>query len=287
MSKLDERLEAVRVEYGLRQDDFWELPQAKGRWCIKHSALEIVAAKAGIVFEPPIVLEADGANGVAAVCVTGTYKDRKVWSIGEASPKNTKNSYVWAICEKRAVDRVILKLVGIHGLLYSDTEIEVDSAGETGNGPRTASEPVPDTVAKLIFPIFQSDLRASATQEQLDGVWNRWLSTTVEWSDGMQGHCHEAKREMQEYMDGHDGDARNFVRDTIAGELRAAVSMEDLDGRRSKFRDAFMKLGKEQKDHLAKVVTEMTKSLSTPPTAAESLDRLAEAEKMAKIGNTL
>lgn len=103
----------------------------------------------------------------------------------------------------------------------------------------------------------------------------------------MQGHCHEARREMQEYMDGHDGDARNFVRDTIESELRAAISMEDLDGRRSKFRDAFLKLGKEQKDHLAKVVTEMTKSLSTPPTAAESLDRLAEAEKMAKIGNTL
>lgn len=121
---LDPRIEAIRKEYGLSTDDFWKLPQGRDTWCVKHAALEIVAAKAGIAFDPPTIVEADGAAGVAAVCVTGRYKDRAIWSIGEASPKNSKNAYPWAMAEKRAVDRVVLKLVGIHGLVYSDAEMD-------------------------------------------------------------------------------------------------------------------------------------------------------------------
>ena len=119
---LDPRIEALRKEYDLRKDDFWELPQKRGSYCIKHSALEVVAAKAGVVFDTPQVLEANGVNGVAAICVRGTMGDRSYWSIGEASPKNNKNAYPFAMAEKRAIDRVVLKLVGLHGLLYSEEE---------------------------------------------------------------------------------------------------------------------------------------------------------------------
>jgi len=119
---LDPRIEALRKEYDLRKDDFWELPQKRGSYCIKHSAIEVVAAKAGVVFDPPQVLEANGVNGVAAICVKGTMGDRSYWSIGEASPKNNKNAYPFAMAEKRAIDRVVLKLVGLHGLLYSEEE---------------------------------------------------------------------------------------------------------------------------------------------------------------------
>ena len=37
------------------------------------------------------------------------------WSIGEVSPQNTSNKYIYAMAEKRAIDRVILKLLGVHG----------------------------------------------------------------------------------------------------------------------------------------------------------------------------
>lgn len=121
MSK-DPRIAALQKEYDLRDGDLWELPQKRGSYCIKHAALEIVAAKAGVVFDPPQVLEANGANGVAAICVRGTMGNRSQWSIGEASPKNNKNAYPFAMAEKRAIDRVILKLVGLHGLLYSEEE---------------------------------------------------------------------------------------------------------------------------------------------------------------------
>lgn len=123
---LDPRIETIRAQYGLSGDDFWELPQKKGTWLVKHSALEIVAAKAGIRFDMPQVLEAKGAEGSAAVCVRGELGDRWEWSIGEANPKNSKNSYPWAMAEKRAKDRVILKLSGIHGLVYSEEEMSGD-----------------------------------------------------------------------------------------------------------------------------------------------------------------
>lgn len=123
---LDPRIEIIREKYGLDKADFWELPQKKGTWLVKHAALEIVAAKAGILFDMPQVLEAKGAEGSAAVCVRGELGDRWEWSIGEASPKNSKNSYPWAMAEKRAKDRVILKLSGIHGLVYSEEEMAGD-----------------------------------------------------------------------------------------------------------------------------------------------------------------
>ena len=48
--------------------------------------------------------------------VMGHMGDKSEWSIGEVSPHPTsKNSYPYAMAEKRAKDRVILKLVGLHG----------------------------------------------------------------------------------------------------------------------------------------------------------------------------
>lgn len=133
---LDPRIEIIREKYGLDKADFWELPQKKGTWLVKHSALEIVAAKAGIRFDMPQVLEAKGAEGSAAVCVRGELGDRWEWSIGEASPKNSKNAYPWAMAEKRAKDRVILKLSGIHGLVYSEEEM-------TGEDRQPSTAPLP------------------------------------------------------------------------------------------------------------------------------------------------
>jgi hypothetical protein len=123
---LDPRIETIRETYGLSGDDFWELPQKKGTWLVKHSALEIVAVKSKLWFSPPQIVEANGADGYVAVCVSGTLGERVEWSIGEASPKNSKNAYPWAMAEKRAKDRVILKLTGIHGLVYSEDEMSGD-----------------------------------------------------------------------------------------------------------------------------------------------------------------
>jgi len=103
-----------------------------GTWVVKHKALEKVASTYGISFNDPVVIETDIKNKSVALMVRGErsfkIKDsdkivtRSEWSVGEASPYNTKNIYPYAMAEKRAKDRVILKLIGISGDVYSEEE---------------------------------------------------------------------------------------------------------------------------------------------------------------------
>ena len=101
----------------------------RGTRVILHKALEKIAAKKGIEFYEPVHLVTDPANKQVAIQVTGTMQDakgqlKKEWSIGEVSPANCKNAYPFAMAEKRAKDRVILKLAGLHGYVYSEDEAE-------------------------------------------------------------------------------------------------------------------------------------------------------------------
>jgi hypothetical protein len=97
-----------------------------GTWVIYHKSLERIAAKASIKFPPEEtrVLEANGANGCAALMVVGQMGDHTEWATGEASPSNNKNSFAYAMAEKRGKDRVILKLVGLSGEIYSEEEAD-------------------------------------------------------------------------------------------------------------------------------------------------------------------
>ena len=95
-----------------------------GTRVILHKALEKIAAKKGIAFDAPVHLVTDPANKQVAIQVTGRLGDMEAWSIGEVSPANCKNAYPFAMAEKRAKDRVILKLAGLHGYVYSEDEAE-------------------------------------------------------------------------------------------------------------------------------------------------------------------
>jgi hypothetical protein len=194
---MDERLKAIKDEYGLEATDMWQLPQNK-QWLIKHAALEVVAAKAGIVFDMPEVIERDSAAGIAVICVTGKWKDRVEWSFGEASPKNSKTGYPWAICEKRAKDRVILKLIGIHGLVYS--EDEMSDADE--RPARAAAAPATKVLVKDQRDIdkdLRAEIDACATVEELERLWRSALFKTElaklkpDWHEAMITHASEHK----------------------------------------------------------------------------------------------
>lgn len=168
MSKLDPRIEVIREKFGLDASDFWELPQKKGTWVAKHSALEVAAAKAGIEFDNPIIIEANSEAGIAVVSVRGNVAGndgvlRGEWSIGEASPKNNKNAYPFAMAEKRAKDRVILKIIGIHGLVYSEDEM-------SGSG----IEELPKQLVKdsrAVEKEMRSEVDACATVAELEMLW--------------------------------------------------------------------------------------------------------------------
>ena len=91
-------------------------------WIIFHRYCEQIAAKAGIVIDPPAVVK-DGPEEVV-LFITGRLGHAKEWTYGEASTKNTQIPYLWSMAEKRGKDRIILKLAGFHGMVYSEFETE-------------------------------------------------------------------------------------------------------------------------------------------------------------------
>ncbi len=95
-----------------------------GTFVLLHKALERVAAHKNITFDPPTVIESDIASKSVVIVVTGHLGDKSEWSFGEAATYNNKNAYPFAMAEKRAKDRVILKLVGLHGHVYSEEEAD-------------------------------------------------------------------------------------------------------------------------------------------------------------------
>jgi hypothetical protein len=83
---------------------------------------------------------ADQAGKNVAICVTGRLGATACeWSIGECAPYNNKNSYPFAMAEKRAKDRVVLKLLGLHGEIYSEDEAE-DFKPQQNNAPLVVEE---------------------------------------------------------------------------------------------------------------------------------------------------
>jgi len=95
-----------------------------GTYVLLHKTLERVAAEEGVKFNSPEILVNDIENKRVAILVSGSLNGREEWSIGEAAEYNNKNTYPYAMAEKRAKDRVILKLVGLHGDVYSEDEAD-------------------------------------------------------------------------------------------------------------------------------------------------------------------
>lgn len=113
---------AFMEKYGVESDEIWEVHGTT--WVVKHKALERVAAEVGIVWEKPELKVCDMEKGLIAILVGGKLGEHTEYSFGEASPKNNKNAYPIAMAEKRAKDRVILKLLAAHGDLYSEEEAD-------------------------------------------------------------------------------------------------------------------------------------------------------------------
>ncbi|TGD95444.1 trna delta -isopentenylpyrophosphate transferase [Methylobacterium nonmethylotrophicum] len=106
--------------------------RVQGTAVIYHKALERIAVQARIRFDAPVIVRAERDEAVILVTghMPGPNGDRTEWSIGEAligvnyRVSGRQAAYVFAMAEKRAKDRVILKLAGLHGLLYSEDEAD-------------------------------------------------------------------------------------------------------------------------------------------------------------------
>ncbi len=141
MGRPSKAIEDFRAKYGVDADEIWEVHGTT--WVVKHKALERVAVEQGIVWLRPSVQVCDLANKIAVICAFGRLGEREEWSFGEASPANNKNSYPVAMAEKRARDRVILKLLIGNGL-YSESEAEeFDGRGRITPDGFDPAAPVP------------------------------------------------------------------------------------------------------------------------------------------------
>ncbi len=123
--RIDPLIQAVLDKYGLPKTALWD---CHGTLVMYHKYVEQVAATAKIMFGVPTVIEGSAEKGIVALLVSGQIHDgadtRTEWSIGEAAPNNNKNAYPYAMAEKRAKDRVALKLLGLHGLVFSEEEAD-------------------------------------------------------------------------------------------------------------------------------------------------------------------
>ncbi len=131
MSSTDNKIAEVLAKFGE--------PMAGNVWRVQnnaviyHKTLERIAAQAKIRFDLPTFIRAE--TDEAVLMVVGHMADRSEWSIGEAvmqggnHPGNYRVSgkqaaYPYAMAEKRAKDRVILKLIELHGYVYSEEEAD-------------------------------------------------------------------------------------------------------------------------------------------------------------------
>lgn len=161
VKKLDPHLLEVLTKYGERPEDaLWD---CHGTWVAYHKAIERIAARAGVVFDMPQIIEANSEKKTVAIAVRGNMGERSEWSFGEAAPSNNKNSYPYAMAEKRAKDRVVLKLVGLQGLVYSEEESDdFKSEPEPQKPVSSASLKKPDENGqdawKRIMTSFDNDM---------------------------------------------------------------------------------------------------------------------------------
>ena len=194
-------------KYGVASDEVWPVPGGKS-YAVKHAALERIAFQHNINFGPPQIVEANGADGVVAMGVSATMADVATWSIGEAAPKNNRNAYPWAMAEKRAKDRCILKLLNLHGTLYSEDEaddfkrqekgdlIPANNQTFTGNGKPKASNAIKKESPARWGEIVDM-MRSASSLDELQEVGGMVKGEVANWPDNWRSLLADEYHECQ------------------------------------------------------------------------------------------
>ena len=108
-----EQLNALYHKYKLTTEDIFKNP-SQGWTIITRGGIDKVQAAAKIKVQYEVISH-DLENIVIKAIGTNEAGDY-IETFGESSPKNTRNGYPFAIAEKRAMSRVVLKLSGLYGL---------------------------------------------------------------------------------------------------------------------------------------------------------------------------
>ena len=179
MFNSDEQSASILARYGVpAENGIWHV---QGQAFVHHWALEHIAAQAGITFDPPTVIRAK--RDEAVLVVAGRMGERAEWPTGEAlldvnyHVPEPEAAYVYAMAEKRAKDRVILKLIGLPDLLSSEEPHAVEShpLSSNENTPAVERDQDRDMVGELKRKLDSAQtadavitlMRADETQRRL------------------------------------------------------------------------------------------------------------------------
>ena len=198
--KIDPVLIEILTKYGEKAEDaLWD---CHGVWVAYHKAIERIAAKAGVVFDMPQIIEANSEKKTVAIAVNGKMGEKSEWSFGEAAPSNNKNSYPYAMAEKRAKDRVVLKLIGLHGLVYS--EEESDDFKEQPAAPQKPVSASKNDDARNLYSTLEAAMRMATTKAELRTWWQNPTNVTArnrlpsDWQGTLRGESIKLANELPE-----------------------------------------------------------------------------------------
>ena len=224
MADLPQKLIEIFKAIGLtREQATWD---CHGTPVALHKALEQVAEHQGIVFDVPTIIDASAEKKYAAVLVSGRLGDRFEWSVGEAANYNNKNSYPFAMAEKRAKDRVILKLIGVAGFVYSEDEADAfkeERPDSMGGVPQpepakpAAEPPAPPPLEGI--PFDDNPWRDWVDQEKAKladmvklGALHGWARSTEKQRQDLQEADRELYAELFDYYNNRFDSINSGVR---------------------------------------------------------------------------
>lgn len=194
--QLDPRIAEILKNYGEDPRDtngvIWD---CHGTWVVYHRALERVAARAGISFSKPEIIRSE--RDEAVILVSAQMGEREDWDIGEAligsnyRVSGKQAAFVYAMALKRARDRLILKLVGLHGLLYSEEEADEFKHGNQPDQRSSGSSDFPGDQPNDNDPGKAAADFIAACEVRIKKVADR--PTLLTWwnSDGRKSACRD------------------------------------------------------------------------------------------------
>lgn len=115
MGKPTEEFKALAERYGMKGHHFHA--DRRGFIIVTRAGIDYLQAKLDITVDfIPVYAWSDASEARYVVQADGFMDKRRVTSYGEVSAKNNTNPYPVAMAEKRALSRVVLKLVGMYEL---------------------------------------------------------------------------------------------------------------------------------------------------------------------------
>ena len=115
-------IKELSKKYNLTKDDYWQEPRSK-KWITTHDTCEKIASIENIIIQPPQIINSE--KDLVRMIVVAKKGDKVMWADGEADSTNCKINYKFAMASKRAIDRVVLKLISAYEYgVYSDVEAD-------------------------------------------------------------------------------------------------------------------------------------------------------------------